>query len=264
MVKLLKHELIALFRVLGFVAIATVLFAISARVFLQINSNNALSDNANTVTTLLFMLSIVGYMAAMFALIFVAWWLSIKRFYRTLFTREGYLTFSLPVSPMQIIWAKLLSALIAMFFASIVSALSLSLFFIGWDANFMEALGEVFGEIYQFFYDFYMSEPLILVGNILLTIVNIPLSLLVIYALISVGQLFTNHRLGITIGIGFALYLAYSFISLLVFTPIQYYLEEVGYPHVWNWIMIAIDLAIDVGCFFLVRYILKNKVNLIA
>ena len=123
MVKLLKHELIALFRVLVFFAAAVVVFAVIGRILLAVE----IGDVGQGLLTLLF---ILFYVFAICALVVAAWVLGISRFYKTLFTGEGYMTLSLPVSPTRIICAKLLSSLIAMFAACIVSALSLCIFFI--------------------------------------------------------------------------------------------------------------------------------------
>ncbi len=90
------------------------------------------------------------------------------------------------------------------------------------------------------------------------------MGLLLIYLVISVGQLFTAHRKMITFSI--------AIVFLLIVLPIlnTYCLQKILNAaahvsfHLSNWIQIIVYLAIDVGSFFAVRYILKNKVNLIV
>lgn len=264
MVKLMKHELYALFRILVFIAAAVVLFAVLSRVLISINLSG---DRATEVQSVLLLLVIMFYIIAICALIFVAWGLGISRFYKTLFTGEGYMTLSLPVSADRLIWSKLLSSLIAMAFATAVSALSLLIFFIGWDAAVMQAIGASFGELFQAIYDSFRAEPLLLTEQLAIGIASIPMMLLLVYALICVGQLFTSRRSAMIFLIVLAAYALYMFFSVLVSAPFANYLHEqvpAYAEHILNCIRLVCVLAIDVGCFFLVRYILRNKVNLIA
>lgn len=265
MVKLMKHELYAIFRVLVFIAVAVVLFAVLSRVLISINLAN--NGAVTTAQELLLLLAIMFYVIAICALVIAAWALGVTRFYKTLFTGEGYMTLSIPVSADRLIWSKLLSALIAMFFAAVVSAVSLAIFFIGWDASVMQQLGNAFGELFRAIYETFTAEPLLLIEELAIGIVSIPMSLLCIYALISVGQLFTARRGAMIFLIVFAVYLLYMFFNVLVYTPFTAYLYE-NIPayadHILNAIRLVFVLAVDFGCFFLVRYILRNKVNLIA
>lgn len=259
MVKLFKHELIALFRVLTFFAAAVVVFAVIGRILLAVDISKAASEGA-ALLTLLF---ILFYVFAIGALVIAAWALGISRFYKTLFTGEGYMTLSLPVSPMGIIWAKLLSSLIAMFAACLVSALSLCIFFIGLPADLLSEIGVEILVSIQSWFDGIVAAPGLFVEELLLFIVSVPVTLLLIYACISLGQLFTNHRKLMTFVIILALYIVGQMLSLYALTPIYSMAFETS-VHLYTWIQIILVTALDIGCFFLVRYILKNKVNLIV
>lgn len=258
MVKLLKHELIALFRVLLFISIAVVVFAVIGRIMLSVNLNSS-SAAGNILLSLL----IVFYMFAILALVFAAWGLGISRFYKTLFTGEGYMTLSLPVSPTGIICAKLLSSIIAMFAACIVSVLSLCIFFIGMPSEILSDIGLNISISFQMWFDDIVAAPGQFVEELLLFIVSVPVSLLLVYTCISVGQLFTNHRKLMTFVVVLGLYIAGQILSVFAVAPIYETAAEVSI-HLYLWIQILLVTALDVGCFFLVRYILKNKVNLIV
>ncbi len=259
MVKLLKHELIALFRVLVFFAAAVVVFATIGRVLLAVDTARA-ADEGVALLSLLF---ILFYVFAICALVIAAWALGVSRFYKTLFTGEGYMTLSLPVSPMGIIWAKLLSSLIAMFAASIVSALSLCIFFIGLPADILSEIGIEVIVSFRMWFDSIVAAPLLFLEELVLFIVTVPVTLLVIYACISLGQLFTNHRKLLTFVIIIAVYIAYQMLTLYALTPIYEAAAEVS-EHLYMWLQIVLVAAVDAGCFFLVRYVLKNRVNLIV
>lgn len=261
MVKLLKHELIALFRVLVFFAAAVAVFAVIGRILLAVDY--ARLENGDQNGALLSLVFVMFYVFAIVALVFAAWALGVSRFYKTLFTGEGYMTLSLPVSPMEIILAKLLSSLIAVFAAAAVSALSLFIFFIGVDSDILHAIGMDIEVSFQMWFDSIAAEPFIFVEEFLLFLVTVPAALLAVYACISLGQLFTNRRKLMTFAIAIAAYIVVQMLALFCIQPIYDAAEEVS-RHLLLWVQILLYAAVDAGCFFLIRYILRNKVNLIV
>lgn len=258
--KLMKHELYALFRILTFFAAAVLALAVAGRILIYFAFSVG-SDSTPLASLTIFV--IIFYIIAISAFALVAYVLGINRFYRTLFTGEGYMTLSLPATATQLIWAKLLSSLIGMFFASIVSGLSLTIFLVGWNAATMQAITEVFGFIGEAISLLAQAEPLLFFEGIVLALVTLPMGLLVIFAIISLGQMFTSHRKMATFTIFLGVYfVGNSVISMLLEAMIL--LTVNVSPHLLMWIYIVGVAAIDVGCFFLIRYILRNKVNLIA
>lgn len=108
------------------------------------------------------------------------------------------------------------------------------------------------------------SDPMLIVELVLSVIVSIPMSLLVLYLIASIGQLFTKHRKLISVAIGIAaLIVVLPLLNTYCFQPILEAAQEVSI-HLSMWIQIIAYAAIDVGCFFLVRYILTHKLNLIG
>ncbi len=258
MVKLLKHELLAILRILGFIAAAAVVFAVIGRILFAVE----FSGSGGMLQDVLATLFVTFYMFAIIALVFAAWGIGVSRFYKTLFTGEGYMTLSLPVSPTGIIWAKLLSSVIATFLASIVSILTATIFFIGMDAEVIGLIGEGIGDLLLLMQSSFLTEPLLSFEAILLFIFSVPASLLAVYACISAGQLFTTHRRLMTFLFIVGGYMLLQMFSLFCLTPIYAAAASVS-GHLTMWIMIVLIAAADVGCFLFIRYILKNKVNLV-
>lgn len=258
MVKLLKHELLALFRILFFFAVAVVVFAVAGRILLTVQLHNG--GDFSGVLAVLF---VVFYICAILALIFAAWAIGVSRFYKTLFTGEGYMTLSLPVSPSGVIAAKLLSSLIAVAAAAAVSVLSLCIFLVGLDIGLLQNLGLGISEAFETLGSLIAAEPLVFAEEIILAIVSLPASLLVLYACIAAGQLFTNRRKLMTFLLIIGVYILYEMLSVFCFMPIMAAAEDLS-AHLALWIEIILVAAADVGCFFFVRYILKNKINLVV
>lgn len=118
------------------------------------------------------------------------------RFYRNLYTDEGYLMHTLPVTPRQLILSKTVVASLWYFICSLLAvwstivilafcmpviALDGAKLTLGW---FMDNFLSMFG----------MSLPAFLVCYLLLSVVSAFSNALILYGAISLGQLFSKHK----------------------------------------------------------------------
>lgn len=250
--KLIKHELFSTVRVAAIPAIAMVLLAILSRIMLETSS-----VGVSIIIIMFYVFSVV-------ATLLIGYFFGIHSFYQSIFTGTGYLTLSLPITPDQLIWSKLLSAIIVMFASIIVCTLSACIFFIGLPYDVIEALKEGVWLIGDAIGYFASNEPFFFVELVIYGILLVPMSFLVFYAVMSVGQLFTvKNRKGIAIMLYIGLLFVWSIFSSVAVDPILEKATEVSI-HLTMWIKIIFTAAVDVGCYFLVRHIIKNKVNLLA
>lgn len=266
--KLLKHELWALFRILFCVAIAVVGFAILSRILFAVRLTASSAGENSMLFEIAQIVSLLFYMFAIVSFVFVAFGLGVHRFYRTMFTGEGYMTFSIPATPMQIVWAKLIAAILGILFAYVVSFASLCIFAIGWQADVMEGIASLFQNVFTTLGDDIRAAPLLFAENAILSAVTLPSLLLLSYALLSVGQLFTSHRKLMCFVLALAFIFGLSFLETLLVDPVVYTLlravPAAVAEHLAVWLDILGALLTDVICIFVVRYILRNKVNLVA
>lgn len=79
-------------------------------------------DNAPGIPIVVCTTCVVAAVIAIFAYTVIVWVLLLRRFYTNMFTDEGYLTFTLPVSSKALISSKLISAVIWSVISSLVSA----------------------------------------------------------------------------------------------------------------------------------------------
>ena len=250
--KLIKHELLNTIRIASIPALIMVLLAIISRITFE------------TSSTSVAIILVVFYFFFMMATLIIGFWFGIYSFYQSLFTGTGYLTLSLPVTPDQLIWSKLLSAIIVEFASVIICILSACIFFIGLPADVLDAIGEAFSVLGDAISYFASAEPLFFVEIIILGILFIPMSFLVFYSVMCIGQLFTvKNRKGIAILLYVGLVFIWQILYSTAISKIQEAMAEVSI-HLMMWIDIVVIAAVDVGCYFLVRYIIKNKVNLLA
>ncbi len=122
------------------------------------------------------------------------------RFYRSAYTDEGYLTHTLPVTPRQIILSKLFVGVIWTFITGCVIAISVAVLiftfiFASIDFNFFYEIGEVWEEILEAFkelgFHFYLSVFLFF----LLYAAGAFFNILMLYSAVSLGQLFSRHKI---------------------------------------------------------------------
>ena len=250
--KLIKHELYSTMRIAVIPAVVMVLLAILSRIML------ATSSLSLTIIILMF------YIFAVLATVLIGFYFGIYSFYQSLFTGNGYLTLSLPVTPDQLIWSKLISAITVMFASIIVCILSALIFFIGIPTETLQEIREDLDFFSYVFSEIISDEPLFIFELILWGIIAIPMSFLIFYAVMSIGQLFTvKNRKGIAIGLYIGLMFLWSTFSQIAITPILEKATQVSI-HLTMWLRIVFCIGVDVGCYFLVRYIIRNKVNLLA
>ena len=250
--KLIKHELFSIVRIASIPAGAMVLLAVLSRIMLETSSED--------LTAIIFMF----YIFSVIATLIIGYFFGVHSFYQSLFTGNGYLTLSLPVTADQLIWAKLISAVTVIFASIIVCLLTSLIFFIGLPAkNYLEIL-EGFSILTMIIYEHITFGPLTIFELILSGIISIPASFLLFYAVMSIGQLFTvKSRKRIAIWLYVGLIFAWSIVRQTAFGPLLEKITEISI-HLTMWLRIIFSLGVAVGCYFIVRHIIKNKVNLLA
>ncbi len=247
----MKHELIALFRALLYVGAIVLVMAILTRIGIIVDSSVFVE------------ISSVLLVFGVFILLACAFITSIARFWSSFFTGEGYMTFSLPATPAQILIAKMLSALVAMFFGVIVAIVAVLIATLGTSVDILRIIAEFSWEYIQMIASYLSSDPLVAVEAVVLVISAIPMTLLFFYLIMSIGQLFTKGRKGLTFVMFIGAYWVVSILEILLYDPFLEFLLESGGLHAWLWVQIGVNFALDFGMFFIVRYILLHKVNLI-
>ena len=127
--KLIKHEAIADFRLLGPAYGVIVVLALLTRLATWIATRQALanvvsSSFANVLQGLASLLLIV-FIAAAFAGVVLTIFYMIYRFYKNFFTDEGYLMMTLPAKPAALIFSKFINAIVWIVVSVAVSALGI-------------------------------------------------------------------------------------------------------------------------------------------
>ena len=267
--KLLKCELKHYFPILLAGAILVIVMGIFLAVQIRIDVAKSDSGEEYELPGLL-ILSSTLYMISMLAFGIYTFAAPIQRYENNFFKNEGYLTFSIPASMEEHLWAKRLGAIICSFTASvsiIISVLLMAL--ITLDPGVLKEASNLLFKVYV---DLYATEP---VHAILFTIEDIISAVIGMFTLpclfgagICIFSRFSRRKqmiVGFLIGFAVVSVIETAFISLVSSGTFEGLLQLIDSPvgqHIWKWICILFEAGLSVGCFFFELHFLKNKLDL--
>lgn len=146
--KLIKHDFFAMARLLGPAYIVMIAIALLGRLMTWLATRKALMEGAapaiGHIISLLSSLLTIAYVIAPFVIIFLAGFYGIYRFYKNIFTDEGYLMNTLPTTPLNLVFSKLLNALIWMLFTLVIAAASWYI-----SIGHIEALRDLLSQVWE-------------------------------------------------------------------------------------------------------------------
>lgn len=265
--KLFKHEFAALGRVLLPVEGIVLGVAVLCRVLQLFEWDNVVYD-------ILFGSSIFFLVVANLVGIFMTIGMGVVRFYKNLFTAEGYLSFTLPITPAQHIFVKLTANFLFQIISVAVCLLSVGI----------ATAGEVLVELFNAFQ--YLGDRVVEVAGIHFYVYLLEFLLLIIlssigttllyYMCIAIGQLARKNRVLTAIGVYFGVYSLTQIISTVGSVLIEVFHEDVPFETVMNWMeqhlftfihlvlcgFVILSLMIA-GVYFLITHtIIRKKLNL--
>jgi hypothetical protein len=197
------------------------------------------------------------------------------RYYKNMFTDEGYLTHTLPVTARQLLLTKVLNMSLWNFI-SVVSVLVGVFAFICMLFLFLTpdgmTLGEIAAELLMA-----LDEPemagwqLFMVIMILFFFVSAFSGTMLIVGAVNIGQLVRKHRILGSVGAYFAIYSVVQIISTIIMFPIMFgtfaleNMDEVSIFGIYNPIygsMLIVYLIVSVALYFVSEYLLRKKLEL--
>ncbi len=265
--KLIKHEFMALSRMLVPMYIILLGISLVTRIIAFFETDTVIYDiifgMAVTVLSIALVVSLVYTTVS-----------CIIRFYRNLFSKEGYLTFTLPVSVNAHILTKLFAAVVAYI-------ASLAVVFIAFCiATSGELLVELFkaagyllgeaGEILGANLGLYIAE------TALMLFVSLCAGMLLFYACMCIGQLAKRSRVLLALGVYFGYYYLTQIIVTLGIVFMTVFQDSELFKNIAEWIALnpeatghiallapTVFYAIMGGIYYLIAHtIMKKKLNL--
>ncbi len=273
--KLLKYEFrdTSKLMLVTYVAliIATLMGSLS---FYQLTTNDlwATSKIAETVYVILFAI----YIFALIGIYIGDFIFLCHRYYKTMYSTEGYLTHTLPVSPISVLSAKMLTAFVWMILSSILTVVSVFVMIsIGTGENLLHVLWNLdWHSITKDFEEIGMSMGFFVSIALLELLVGILYYILFVYASMAIGQLFNTSKIGYSILAGFCIYLLQQLsgtITLAItgynglFRAATQNGDVSGFGHTLHSVMIIsllFTIMISALLYVVCVYINKKKLNL--
>lgn len=266
--KLLKYEFKSAGKwylgLYGIIAILSVVLGLWIQTLI-LRSREDISNFNNSATMdtegWLFMLTIIIFTLIIGGLMISTLLLILRRFYKNIYSRQGYLTMTLPVTSHQILLSKLVAAIIWQVLALLMVFVSFAIIIglatipvwheMDWSAPFSE-LGRVadFGTILR------------VLGYASVSTVT---SILLMYFAISLGQLFRDHRILLAVVFYFGMTTVLGIIESMINVSLLSNMEDLSNPldffAVYP-IMTVIDILLAIGFYFGTHYIMTKKINL--
>ena len=258
--KLIKYEVKASARVFLTLYAGLVIFALLNRIF-------GVTEMHTGFLGVLSALLMIGYSLLVASIFIITFVVMIQRFYRNFLKDEGYLMFTLPVKPWQLIVSKLTVSVMWVFVSSILVTLSVGIMTL--NANIVEQLQNAIQVMNYYIGQIFGSVSLVYIEAFMMMLVGTISSILMIYAAISIGSLFKNRVLGMFVGF-FGTYFAVQLINMLVvaifdmadpFFYERFMVSNAG-MHTALWLFMAFEFAIGIGFFFVSKYIFTKRLNL--
>lgn len=206
--KLLKYEWKDTSRLLLPINLVIILLTIIGCILLNTNLFDSDAGFLLTVPLVgIYVLSIIAFSFTTLIYIYM-------RFYKNLFTAEGYLMHTLPVTRNELFHSKLIMGYFWFFLNSMLTALSTSA--LGFSVGFHEAATGMADEIDISFTELFGCSPLVLLLWALAVLVVSSLSsVLMGYVSILLGQSMERNKLAAAVGFYFGIYMVIQFISSL-------------------------------------------------
>lgn len=206
----------------------------------------------------LFALCILAFSIILIALFLSTFLLVVNRFRNNIYGRQGYLTMTLPVTNHQLILSKLTAALIWNFLA--IVTLFLCIFIMGGVSTLPYFDSSVIDGLFTLLR---WADWSMLIAYLFHGLIQIVTGILLAYFAISIGQLFKDYRLLISV----ATYFGINFLTGIIST----YFSLIFYPMsnsrgdivtIIEPLSILLHILLCIGFYFGTHYIMSRKLNL--
>lgn len=204
--KIIKHEFKATYQ--GYLLLFGAFFAVTL-----LTKFSMYVPLENTIWDILQGILLIAWVLLLVFLVMAAMVMAVVRFYKTMVKDEGYLTHTIPVKKSQLLIGKCIVAFVWIVVSVIVMLLSIFVFAVSTD--FMYSIKDgcnYFAEL--------ISQYPQTIGHLLLAllmaVLSVMASIMMFYASIALGQMFSGHKFAGAVVFYFVINYAFSFLSSLM------------------------------------------------
>ena len=195
--KLFKHEFHAMWRSMTPMWVVLLGLSLMGRLIHLFETDNLIYDIVSSSSVFFYVVALIACVAS--PLIF-----AVIRFYRNMFSGEGYLTFTLPVTTNQHLWVKLTVAVATELVTLVAVALSVIVVTFG---DLTVEIGKAIWYLFKMSVEQWGAHfPLYAVEAVVAVFVVITVEILLFYCCICIGQQVSKHRVLGAVGAYFGIY----------------------------------------------------------
>ena len=208
------------------------------------------------------------------------------RYYKNMFTDEGYLTNTLPVSARSLLISKTITVSAWNLIASVAVVVSIIVFLGITILSLMAKDGSVAREFVEAFFDAARAVPEIMdklysgglgifcVSMILMMLATVFGDAMMIIGAVTLGQMFRKHRILGAVGAYFVIRVAKQLLYTVFVLPFMLvrmdalfystYMTESPFPvmTLWGLIMAGLSVATGLGLYFMSEYLIRRHLEL--
>ncbi len=265
--KLLKYEFFAYIRTLFPMQLILLGIALLCR-FIQF------FEADNTPYNIVFISSVVVLVVSSIVCVVMTMIFGITRFYKNLFSTEGYLSFTLPVTPAQHLFSK--SVMLITFTVITFITILLGVFI----ATAGDVLLEIFKAVGYLLKEFFKATKVhgifYVIEAIIAVITIFVYQTIMFYSCITIGQTAKKNRILAAFGVYFIYYFITQILGTIFILTISWLdssglLREIGYfvsnhpyafVHIFFCAFIILFALLSAVFYFISHRIMKNKLNL--
>lgn len=281
--KLFKYENKSVSKLLTPMALAVIILPVLGALILKMQfifgdkfeNGSIISSIFSLASGIMIFFIVIATISACFISLFIL----MQRYYKNLFSDEGYLTFTLPVKTGSIILSKLFTAVIWSVIVAVCTIIGVMIFVLfGTSASFInnevvDGFSQVFKQIFEFYFTGSAVQIIFLIELLISIIVSLFTNILLMYLAITIGcQIAKKHKVLASIGMYFVISSVVSVLSTIIqvittttlYGGFDFIYVEPTLSDVTLILLPSIIFSIILGvCYFLLNnYILKNKLNI--
>ena len=217
--KLIKHEFVATWKYFLLIDAITIVVGLFAGI-IGYSVAGRMNDLPETVIILL-VLCLTGYIFAMISVTILTTVYNVVHYYKSLYTSQGYLTFTLPTTTTKILSAKMLVAFIWQIVCCLCVTISVSFLvgsFVIWGLQNGEIeIWEAFTEAYNEFMNLFGLSGVFLASRYIFSLLmQIIMNLMMFFFAITIGQLWQKHKILASVVAYFVIRFVFGIVSFIV------------------------------------------------
>ena len=255
--KLLKYEYKATSRYFIGLYIVLALLTIGNKVMITIE---ATTDIDLKVVDILFGIIMASYVIAIIAIAVATVVLMLRRFYFNMLKDEGYLTFTLPATVGQHIASKMIVCITWVIATIVLTVVSIFVVTYSKDIDYARGISDSVQELTQLGAWRYVAEGIIAA---IVTVIGMPI---LMYACLSIGQLYTKHRVVGAILAYIGYYIINQVVSSVFLVICMHSLgnsyDTSAFTNKVLIFSIVLSIVISIVSYVVTHYILSKKLNL--